>query len=132
MKFDRETPSSMLIAINRLEDCLLDVKQNTSIRNLGVGLEPDLTMLPHMNDTCRSGYYHLQRINKIRKYLSDCVTKTLIQALVMSRMDYCNSIYHGLPIKSFKKIQLVQNAAAQVITKTKRRDHLSPILRDIH
>ena len=135
------SPSSMQIAINRLEDCLLDVshwmahnglklnndktewlifngnpeiskgvtltvgaetiKQSTSIRNLGVRLEPDLTMLPHINDTCRSGYYHLRRINKIRKYLSDCGTKTLIQALVISRMDYCNSIYNGLPIKSF-------------------------------
>ena len=127
VKFDRESPSSMQIAINRLEDCLLDVshwmahnglklnndktewlifngnpeiskgvtltvgaetiKQSTSIRNLGVRLEPDLTMLPHINDTCRSGYYHLRRINKIRKYLSDCGTKTLIQALVISRMD---------------------------------------------
>ena len=141
VKFDRESPSSMQIAINRLEDCLLDVshwmahnglklnndktewlifngnpefskgvtltvgaetiKQSTSIRNLGVRLEPDLTMLPHINDTCRSGYYHLRRINKIRKYLSDCGTKTLIQALVISRMDYCNSIYNGLPMKSF-------------------------------
>ena len=50
----------------------------------------------------------------------------------MRCMDYCNSIYHGLPIKSLKKIQLVQNEAAQVITKTKIRDHISPILRDLH
>ena len=139
VKFDRKSPSSMQIAINRLEDCLLDVshwmahnglelnndktewlifngnpefsksvtltvgaetiKQNTSIRNLGVRLEPDITMLPHINDTCRSGYYHLRRINKIKKYLSDCGARTLIQALVISRMNYCNSIYNGLPIK---------------------------------
>ena len=108
------------------------IKQSTSIRNLGDRLERDLTMLPHINDTCRSSYYHLRRINKIRNYLSDCGTKTLIQALVISRMDYCNSIYNGLPIKSLKKIQLVQNAAARVITKTKRCDHISPILRDLH
>ena len=46
------------------------IKQSTSIRNQGVRQEQDLTMLPHINDTGRSGYYHLQRINKIRKYLS--------------------------------------------------------------
>ena len=142
VKFDRESPSSIKIAITMLEDCLLDdshwmahnglklnsdktewllfngnpdfsksvtltvgaetIKQRTSIRNLGVRLEPGHTMLPHINETCWSGYYHLWRINKIRKYLSDCVAKTLIQALVMSRMDYYNSIYHGLPIKSLK------------------------------
>ena len=100
VKFDRESPSSMQIAINRLEYCLLDVshwmahnglklnndktewlifngnpefsksvtltvgaetiKQSTSIRNLGVRLEPDTTMRPHINDTRRSGYYHLR------------------------------------------------------------------------
>ena len=125
----------MQIAINRLEDCLLNVshwmarnglklnkdktewqifngnpefsksvtltveaetiKQSISFRNLGVRLEQDPTMLPHINDTCQSAYYHLRRINKIRKYLPDCGTKTLIQALVISRMDYCNSIYLG-------------------------------------
>ena len=90
-------------------------------------------MLPHINDTCRSGYYHLRGINKIRKYLSDCRTKTVIETLVISRMDYCNSIYNGFPTKkTFKKIQLVQNAAARVITKTSRRDHISQILRYLH
>ena len=54
--------------ISQLEQKLF--KQSISIQNLGVRLEPDLTMLPHINDTCRSGYYHLQRINKIRKYIS--------------------------------------------------------------
>ena len=72
------------------------------------------------------------RINKIKKYLSDCGAKTLIQALVMSRMDFCNSIYHGLPTKSLIQIQLVQNAAARVITQTTRRDHISPILKLLH
>ena len=51
------------------------IKQSTSIRNLGVRLEPDLTMLPHIHDTCRSGYYNLRRIYKIRKYLSDYGSK---------------------------------------------------------
>ena len=148
----------MQIAITRLEDCLLDVRhwmahnglqlnndntewlifnRNPDIsifyRNIGVRLEPGLTMLPHINGTCPSSYNHLRKINKIRKYLSDCGATTLIQALVISRMDYCNNIYHGLPIKSLnKKIKLVQNAAARVITKTSRRDHISPILRDLH
>ena len=108
------------------------IKQSTSIRNLGVRQKPDLTMLPHINDTCRSGYYHLRKINNIRKYLSDCGAKILIETLVISRMDYCNSIYNGLPIKSLKIIKLVQNAAARVITKTSRRDHISHILGDLH
>ena len=62
------------------------IKQITKISNLGVRLEPDVSMLPHINDTVGSDYYHI--INTIRKYFSDCGAQTLIQALVMSRMDY--------------------------------------------
>ena len=78
------------------------IKQITKIPNLGVGLEPDVSMLPHTNDTVGSDYYHLRIINTIRKYFSDCEAQTLIQALVMRRMDYYNSIYHILLIKSWK------------------------------
>ena len=78
------------------------IKQITKIPNLGVRLEPDVSMLPHINDIVGSDYYHLRIINTIRKYFSDCGAQTLIQALVMSRMDYYNSIYHGLLIKSWK------------------------------
>ena len=106
------TQTSQRVLHSQLEQKLLNRAPQLEILSL--------IMLPHINDTCRSGYYHLRRINKFRKYLSDCGTKTIIQALVISRMDYCNSIYHGLSIKSLKKFQLVQNAAARVITKTKR------------
>ena len=67
------------------------IKQSTTIPNLGVRLKPDVSMVPHMNDTFGSDYYHLRIINKIRKYFSDCGAQTSIQALVMSRMDYYNS-----------------------------------------
>ena len=98
------TQNSQKVLLSQLEQKLLN--RAPSIRNLGVRLESDLTMLPHINDTCRSGYYHLRRINKIRKSLSDCEAITLIQALVISRMDYCNSIYNGLQKKIIKKSNL--------------------------
>ena len=74
--------------------------ETIKIPNLGVRLEPDVSMLPHINDTVGSDYYHI--INTIRKYFSDCGAQTLIRALVVSRIDYYNSIYHGLLIKSWK------------------------------
>ena len=89
-------------------------------------------MLSHINNTCRSSYYHLRRINKIRKYLSDCGAKTLIQALVMSRMDYCNSIHHGLPIKLLKKNPTSTKRGSTGNHENEKHDHISPILRDLH
>ncbi len=108
------------------------VTLSTSIRNLGVRLDQELTLQPQINDVCKSAYFHLRRINKIRRYLTDSAAKTLVQSLVVGRLDYCNSVYFGLPLISTNKLQLVQNSAARVISKTKKRDHITPVLKDLH
>jgi len=51
---------------------------------------------------------------------------------VSSRLDYCNAILHGLPEKLTRRLQSVQNAAARMITSARRRDHITPILRQLH
>jgi len=54
--------------------------------------------------------------------------KTLVQAFVSSRLDYCNCLLIGL----MRRLQAVQNATARLITGTRRRDHITPILRQLH
>ena len=58
--------------------------------------------------------------------------KTLINAFVFSRLDYCNALFSGLPKKSTDRLQLVQNAAARVLTRTKMREHITPVLASLH
>ena len=81
--------------------------------------------------TCRSSYMHIRRINTIRQYLPNDAVKTLTQSLVTSRLDYCNIIYNGLTMKSIKRLQVTQNAAARLIRQTKKRAHMTPVLRDL-
>ena len=58
--------------------------------------------------------------------------QTLIHAFVSSRLDYCNALFSGLPNSTTKSLQLVQNAAARLLTRTRRFDHITPILAFLH
>ena len=77
-------------------------------------------------------YYHLRNIARIRRHVDDFCLKTVVQALVMSHLDYCNSVLYGLPSYQIARLQHVQNAAALLISKTQRSDHIMPALFSLH
>ena len=69
--------------------------------------------------TCKSAFYRIHSIAKIRRYLSQDTTKTIVHAYITSRLDYCNalySLYYGLPKYLINTLQLVQNSAARLVT----------------
>ena len=92
----------------------------------------DLSMLPHVNNVCKSAFYHLRTISHIRKYLSTQSTEILIRAFVTSKLDHCNSLLYNVPKNVIKKLQSVQNAAATLITRSGKCDHITPILFDLY
>jgi hypothetical protein len=59
-------------------------------------------------------------------------TKTLIHALVTSKLDHHNSLLYGLPKCQTDKLQRIQNAAARIIVKSQKRDHITPVLKELH
>ncbi len=56
----------------------------------------------------------------------------LVHAFMASRLDYCNALLVDCPASSINKLQIVQNAAARVLTRSRKYDHLSQILRSLH
>ena len=56
----------------------------------------------------------------------------LVHAFISSRLDYCNSLLYGITDGLLQKLQSVQNAAARLVTGARRRDHITPVLRDLH
>ncbi len=76
-------------------------------------------------------YYQLHCIGRIRRYLDKESTKRLVHALVLSRLDGCNSLLYGLPLL-LGKLQRVQNACARVILRRGKYEHVTPMLMELH
>ena len=76
---------------------LKNIKFANTVRNLGVCLDPTLSFQQQISSVCRICYLELRRISAIRHYLSEDVTKKLLCAFVLSRLDYCNSLLAGCP-----------------------------------
>ena len=89
-------------------------------------------MLPHVNSVCKSAFYHLRSISRIRKFLSSKTTQILVHAFVRAKLDYCNSLWYDVPKYVLKKLQSVQNAAARLNTCSRKYDHITPVLFDLH
>ena len=103
-----------------------------TVRNLGVIFDQNLSFDSHIKEISRTAFFHLRNISKIRSLLSLKDAEKLIHAFVTSRLDYCNSLLSGCPSKSLRTLQLVQNTAARVLTGTRKRDHISPVLASLH
>ena len=71
-------------------------------------------------------------MRRIRKYLDKKASQTLIHALVIGRIDYCNSILYGLPARELTKLQRLQNSAARIIFNIPKMCHITPVLRELH
>ncbi len=56
----------------------------------------------------------------------------LVHAFMTSRLDYCNALLGGCPASSINKLQMVQNAAARVLTRSRKYDYITPILQSLH
>lgn len=95
-------------------------------------MDSDSNFNSHIKTITRSAYYHLKNIARIKGCLSKEDTDKFVHAYIFSRLDYCNGIFTGLNKKSIKQLQLIQNAAARVLTNTKKMDHITPVLKSLH
>ena len=109
-----------------------DISFTGSARNLGVVFDDTLSMVDQVNKICQVCYIEIRKIASIRHYLTTDATKTLITSLVISRLDYCNSLLVGIPQHLLDKLQRIMNCAARVIFRLSRRDHITPFLTQLH
>ena len=113
-----------------LENSSIDFQQ--SVKYLGVTLDSTLTMKDHISSVCRACFLELRRIASIRQYLSREAVKKLVSASILSRIDYCNATFIGITDEQLSRLQRIQNAAARLILRKHKRDHVTPMFRELH
>ena len=105
----------------------------TSVRNLGSWFDQNLSMIPHINNICKAASFHIYNIRRIRKYLNNDATQTLVHSIVIGRLDYCNSLLYKGPAVHMSKLQrILQNSAARLVCSTPRFNHITHVLFSLH
>jgi hypothetical protein len=106
---------------------------SSHVRNLGVTFDSDLSFTNHISNVCRSSFHQIRQLRQIRSSLDRNSTIILANALVTSKLDYCNSLLYSLPATTINRLQRVQNSLARVVDPSIRyTQHISPTLRKLH
>jgi len=89
-------------------------------------------MSVQVSAVCRTGYYQLRQLRPLVRCLSEDAAKIQIQTFINTRLDYCNSLYFGIADGLMSRLQSVQDAAARLIIRVRRCEHITPALRQLH
>ena len=108
------------------------VNPSLTVRNLGTQFHHNASMTDHIKNVSKSCFYYLRNIARIRHMLTQDATEKLVHSLISTRLDYCNSLLAMIPNKEVDRLQRVQNAAARVVLRIPKTEHITPALRRLH
>ena len=108
------------------------IQPSAVVRDLGLHLDSELSMKQHVAKVAAVCFYHLRRLRQIRRRVGAEATIRLVLAVVISRLDYCNSVLASVPLATLEPLQRVQNAAARLIFELSPREHITPSLLQLH
>ena len=109
-----------------------EIQPVSLVTNIGAQLDEILSMMSQVNSLCNRAHFHLRNISKIRHLLNRRTTATLGCVYVTSRLDNGNVLLCGLPQTQLSKVQRFQNTAARLVCLTGRREHVTPVVKELH
>ena len=95
------------------------VREAFCVKDLGVFFYKTLDMEKQGSSLAKSCFFQIRNIERIRPYISNDASITLVSALVTSRFDSGNALSFGVNASLITKLQRIQNTAARLITRTK-------------
>ena len=85
-----------------------------------------------MQNVCKSCFVQLCDFRHVRRFLTHDASVLVANALVSSRLDYCNSLFRSLSKFNLRNVQCIQNSAARIISNTSRYTSITPVLKKLH
>ena len=113
-------------------DCGTCIRFKNTCKNLGVHFDSGLTFDAQITSTVFKCTSTLRKLYRMKFYLDTSQKKILTCALILSTLDYCNSLYYGINKQLINKLQSVQNSAARLIFGRRKHDSTSDLLKNLH
>lgn len=108
------------------------IKRSSYVRYLGAWIDQYLTFDTHVVKKCTTAMINFLKIKSIRKYLTKGAAETLVLTMVMSHLDYCNSILYGATKKNRGKLQRIQNMCAKLVLGISKYESSKEALYNLH
>ena len=108
------------------------IRFSNEVKNVGVVLDKNLNFDKHVNKVVSHGFKLLKDIGRVRSVITTKHTEMLVHAVASSRLDYCNSLFFNMKKGNLFKLQKVQNAAARLVARKKKRDSISTVIKELY
>ena len=105
------------------------IKLSNTVRDLGFIIDSKLTMGSHISTVVKACSCHLRALGQLRPLINRETANAIAVAMILSRLDYCNSCLWGLPQNQLHRLQKVRNNAARIVSNVRKHDHITPVLR---
>ena len=97
-----------------------DISPSDGVRDLCVIFDSDFSFRKHVSNICKSCFYHIRELCRIRRHIPSSTAKSISNSLISSRLDYCNSLINNIAKQDLSKLQRVQNCLARVVLRAPR------------
>ena len=121
-----------LVATSSIQVGVDSIPASKSVTNLGVVLDGHYIMSHQVSEIIQSSTYKLRLINDISPKLTKSVAERVVNAMVTSNLDYCNSLLYGIAGHQLWRIQRIQNSAAGLILQRDRWSSATTMLNELH
>ena len=99
------------------------------VRNLGVFIERHQDMKKQVSQTDSACSFYLRHINQNSRFLPKPTKELVVNAIITSRLDYCNALLYGTSVVNIARLQRIHNSATRLILRRRRSDSARPVTR---